>query len=43
MRLATTYFIFLTLNDEHQGVGGTLVFVDVYITMLYVFMQGNLC
>ena len=32
-------FVFLPLNDEHQGEGGTLVCVDVYITTLPVTFQ----
>ena len=35
--------LFLPLNDEHQGEGGTLVFVDVYITMTRMIAQGVLC
>ena len=34
---------FMTLNDEHQGEGGTLVFVAVYITMTPGIAQGILC
>jgi hypothetical protein len=33
----------MPLNDEHQGEGGTLVFVAVYITMSSEFVQGILC
>ncbi len=29
----------LLLNDKHQGEGGTLVFVAVYITMSQNFLQ----
>ena len=31
--------LFLLLNDEHQGEGGTLVFVGVYITIRLIFLQ----
>jgi hypothetical protein len=30
----------MSLNDEHQGEGGTLVFVAVYITINYFRLQG---
>ncbi len=32
--------LFLPLNDEHQGEGGTLVFVGVYITIEPNLLQG---
>ena len=32
--------IFMPLNDEHQGEGGTLVFVAVYITINHFRLQG---
>jgi|GEM_PF-3864023 len=35
-----TGLLFMALNDEHQGEGGTLVFVAVYITMELFFLQG---
>jgi hypothetical protein len=38
--LAPVYF--LPLNDEHQGEGGTLMFVGFYITTLNVTKQGLL-
>jgi hypothetical protein len=31
--------MFLRLNDEHQGEGGTLVFVAVYITIMICLLQ----
>jgi hypothetical protein len=34
--------LFLPLNDEHQGEGGTLVFIAVNITTLHVTRQGLL-
>ncbi len=33
---------FLALNDEHQGEGGTLVFVAVYVTTaLYIWQEKS--
>ena len=32
--------LIMPLNDEHQGEGGTLVFVAVYITTIVYCWQG---
>ena len=37
--LLVTHAMFMNLNDEHQGEGGTLVFVAFYNTTFHVTIQ----
>jgi hypothetical protein len=39
-QFSKTGLLFIPLNDEHQGEGGTLVFVAVYITTSHLRWQG---